>query len=300
MKKLLIISLSIVCPCWVWGGSLSSTFSEVLVQNLQPGQRYSLTEIANFPYNVKNTGDESIQIKTEFVIPGKTSIRPGFEIIPDTGWVKLGDSQFILGSSATKTSDIVIEIPKNRRYLNKKYQVNIWSHTLNSNGGFAVTAGLESILLITTDKQLSDAASEKNQIEQSGANLNFDIQPRELIVKDIQIGKNNDISQLARIKLKITNLNKIDCKFGIRSLSKTEAMTSPKQGYRACPDPAFLSFSESEFKLGPKEEKEVSVYINFPDNNKFKDKKYMFVVCASAGELETSGGIYSRLYIETK
>ncbi|MFH1369512.1 MAG: Fn3-like domain-containing protein [Elusimicrobiota bacterium] len=276
--------------------SISSTFSEILVENLQPGQKYSLQQIANFPYNLQNGSGEDINVKIEVIKPRKANLRPDFEVIPDTSWVTLQYNAFDLAPDQTKTSDVMIQIPEKSKYLNKKYQVSIWSRTVNSGGGFGVSTGLESILLITTDKEfIKEIGTEAKSPEPSG--LNFQVKPREMIAADVITGKPVDLFESDKIILKVTNSGNKDVSFKIKSLTAKEALTKLREGYLDCPDSSFLSFSEPEFTLPAGGEKNVKLTLCFPPKTKFKNKKYMFVVYTMCGE---TGGIYSRLLVETK
>jgi len=269
--------------------SISSTFSEILVENLQPGQRYSLAQIANLPYNIKNSSDRDINIKIEVIKPKKGTLRPDFEVIPDTGWVSLQNVDFTLAQNEAKTSDVIIRIPKKSKYLNKKYQVNIWSRTVEGGGGFGVSTGLESVLLLTTDKAFVDAIeSPPGDHPEARGGLDFQVQPREIIAFS---------TSTENPALKVTNTGSAPRTFKLTCLTAREALTRLREGYLDCPDPSFLAFSEPEFTLAAGGEKEVKLSLHFPDKKKYKNKKYMFVVYTMCGN---TGGIYSRLLVETK
>lgn len=283
-KHILILSL-LVLSASARAASISSTFSEVLVENLQPGEQYSLSDIASLPYNIRNASDKNIEMSVEVIKPKKGFIRPGFEAIPDSGWVSLREKTLALAPGETKTSDVIIKIPKNSKYLNKKYQAGIWARTVESGGGLAVSAGLESVLLITTDRAFIKSAGP----DRGKPGLNFSVRPRELSL--------SGVSRSTGTVITVTNFNAGECRFRMSSLSSGSALTKPVDGYAYAPDPDFLTFSDREFTLPSGAAKDVAVSVNFPEGKRFSGKKYMFVVYVMAGE---TGGIYSRILVDTK
>jgi len=281
-------------PAGVGAASISTTFSEILVENLQPGQKYSLKKIADLPYSLKNGSERDIRIKTEVIKSSKGNLRPDFEVIPDTGWISLQQSTFEIAPGETGTSDVIIQIPEKSKYLNKKYQVSIWSRTVENGGGFGVSTGLESILLITTDKEfIKEAVVEGKTATPPG--LNFQVKPREMSAAGVAAGTPVNLTVQFNMALKITNTDNKERSFKLKSLTAKEALTKLREGYRDCPDPSFLTFSEPEFTLPAGGVKDVQMSLNFP--SKYRNKKYMFVIYTMCGE---TGGIYSRLLVETK
>jgi hypothetical protein len=298
MKCSILIGAFLLASPAAHAGSLTSTFSEVLIQNLQPGQKYSLQEVANFPYNIKNIGGDDIQIKMEVIPPSPNVLRPGYEVIPDTGWITLEKNQFVVRSSETQTSDIIITIPRKDEYLGKRYQVNLWSRTLGLNGGLNITAGLESVLLITTDKEFSKV--ENYPGNPAPVNLNFEVKPRVITAKKVKLGGKVEVSKNSGTAWRVTNLNAKKCAFTVKGLSAKEAAIKQKEGYEDCPDPSFLSFDRERFSLSPRAARDVRIYLNIPDKQEYRNKKYLFVILTAAGEDTRSGGVYTKLLVETE
>lgn len=297
-KILSVLAILLCYPCNVFGVTLSTTFSEVMVENLQPGAVYSMEAIASYPLKVVNKSEKGVKLKIEVVYPKDGNLREGFEKIPDLSWVRIEKEDFTLEPGETAVTDITISVPRKKGYFGKKYQVNIWSHTLGSaeDGVLSFAAGLESILLFTTDKVKRKISREKT----GKINLNFDLSPRSIFVKDVKLGEVQDIKELTGEVLKIYNTDKVSHTYKVRSLSVEESLTRLKMDYQDCPDPSCLTFSESEFTVPPKETKEIKMYLNFPDKMLYRNERYMFIIDVSLKEEGVSGGVISRIYVMTE
>jgi hypothetical protein len=129
----------------LYAGGLSTTFGEVKLENLKIGEEYSMEEAAEFPLVVQNTSDEQLAIKVEILYPKKEELKEGFEPIPDISWISLEKEQFSLKPQEGAKTDVIIKIPNDKKYLGKKYQVYLWSHTV----GRSLGVGLKSRLLFT-------------------------------------------------------------------------------------------------------------------------------------------------------
>lgn len=149
MKNLLfaIFLLGLVCFSFqaAEAGGLSTTFSEVTLDNLEIGKTYSTREVASLPLEVVNTGKLPINLKIEPVMPQEPELKAGFEPILDLSWIRLEKSEFNnIKPSESAITDVVFSVPHKEKYKGKKYQVFIWSHTT----GGAIGIGLKSKLLL--------------------------------------------------------------------------------------------------------------------------------------------------------
>lgn len=130
----------------VFAAGLSTGFSEVTLENLEIGKSYSTNEVAGLPLAVVNTGDRSIDLRAELLLPEKSELKEGYEAIPDLNWIELKQKEFFkIEPKQTATTDVVIHIPNDKQYKGKKYQVYIWSHTI----GMQIGVGLKSRLLLS-------------------------------------------------------------------------------------------------------------------------------------------------------
>ncbi|MBL7069717.1 MAG: hypothetical protein ISS34_07665 [Candidatus Omnitrophica bacterium] len=128
-------------------GGLSSRLVEVRLKDLTPGKIYSVKESTGKILDVTNTTEDiTVNIGIEPEKPVDYNLVPGYEPIPDLSWVAIEKNYFkkVDPGESVKT-DILISIPKDKRYAGKKYQVYIYSHTA---GEAMMRVGIMGRLLI--------------------------------------------------------------------------------------------------------------------------------------------------------
>jgi hypothetical protein len=274
-------------------GGLSTQLGEAVVENLQIGQTYNLTRLANLNLIVTNTSDFAVDLRMDVLLPSGSEMREGAEPIPDTSWVKLSRNLFTLGPNEKAKADIIISIPDDDGLLGRKYQVMIWSHTLGSGAGMFLAYGLKTRLIFTID---SVRASQDFVAMSSNADISFTLKPEEIFVDNVEPGEVFDVESRTGLVLKITNPGEHPQTFRLKSRSVENSLAKLTDDYEDTPDASYLRFSEDEFVLAPGEIKPVNVYLEFPADRRYAGKKYMFVIHAySVGETVTTG-VYSRLY----
>ena len=294
MKKIgsrFFIGLTVVVvlatPHELKAGGLSTHLGEAVIENLQIGQTYNLKNLANLRLIVTNTSDYAVDLKMDVLLPGSSELKNGAIPIPDTSWVKLSQNFFTLGPNEKASSDIIISIPDDDRYLGKKYQVMIWSHTVGGKAMF-LAYGLKSRIILTTDTVKAD---DGEAITSSDATVNFRLSPQEMFLDDVELGKVYDVEERAGLILKIANPGDREQVFKLQSRTVANSVATLTKEYNDAPDATYLSFSESEFVLPPNGNK-----LNFPPKREYSGNRYMFIIHAySAGEKITTG-VYSRLY----
>lgn len=135
MASLILLS-SVSC---LYAGGLSSHFVEEKMDNLKPGNAYSVKEVTKRALSVENTTkDVTVDIEIVPEKPVDYNLVPGYEPIPDLSWVKIEKNYFKdVGPGGSVETDILITIPSGKEYFGKKYQVYIYSHTAGA-GTFRV------------------------------------------------------------------------------------------------------------------------------------------------------------------
>lgn len=293
-----ILLFLINVPFKVKAGGLSTQLGEVVIENLQIGQTYNLKKLINLQLIVTNASDYAVELKMEVLSPDKSELRQGAEPIPDTAWVKLSQNFFKLSPNGKAISDIILSIPDNNRYLGKKYQVIIWSHTLpGGSGGMFVACGLKSRIILTLDK-VRKAKSEA--ITSSDARIDFKLKPEQIFLEKVELGRVYDVEKNTGIVLKVINPSEREQVFKLQSLKVKNSMATLVEEYQDAPDTSYLKFSENRFVLPPKGAKTIKIYLNFPQKKEYSGKKYMFIIHALAEGEKVTTGVYSRLYASIK
>ena len=268
-------------------GGLSTTFGEVVIENLKIGQTYSVRQLANIPLTVLNTGDRLVELKMDILRPQESELKKGYEPIPDTSWVSLEQSFFTVEPKGKAETDVFISIPDDERYLGGKYHVWIWSHTV----GGMIGLGLKSRLLFTISPGEAEPA-EKERDREVGGNLNFDVEPKEIYLHNIEIGKIYNVEKETGITLNVINPNDQEYIYKVRSIRVADSLLELKEGYEDCPESSFLGFSKTEFTVPARGGEKVQMFVSFPNDRTYAGRKYMFVIHTTQGGV----GSYSRVY----
>lgn len=151
MKGILtVLFISLFSIQSAFAGGLSTAFGQVLVKNLPLGKDYSMETGAKTPLIITNTSNQKVNLKIEVLSPQESELKEDFEPIPDIAWIKLSQKEFVVEPNQSAKTDVIISIPDDKKYLGKKYQVFIWSHTV----GRAIGVGLKSRLLFTIMKDM--------------------------------------------------------------------------------------------------------------------------------------------------
>lgn len=268
----------------ILGMGISTEFNNIFVENLQPGGVYNLTEVANLPLKVKNTGEEKVGIDIQPVFPQEGSMREGFEIIPSTEWLNLSKTKFEVSPGEYAVTDVIIAVPDDEKYLGKKFQVNIWSCVSGIGSGaglLSVTPGIEGSLLFSISP-----VKTKEKIKP--VDLSFEVNPNELYAAAV-----SSYGVIGSIEIK--NISKRTGKYKISRSDINNVNIRIKDGYEVAPEDIVLSFVPAEIKIKKKKSGIFNVYAEIPEIKKYSGKKFMTLM-----EIKTDGkGISGRKFIKT-
>jgi len=291
-----IVAVILIWPCYMEASGLKTGLGEVVIENLQIGQTYNLTKLANLKLVVTNTSYNTVDLQMDVLLPDLNQLRQEAEPLPDKSWVKLSQDLFKVDPNQKANTDIIISIPDDDQYLDKKYQFIIWSHTLGE-GGMNMAVGLNSRIIFTTDKV---KASHSESFNQSDASVDFTLKPEEIHLDNIELDKIYDLENNSGSILTITNPSMREKKFRILSQTVENSLATLTGGYSDAPDTSYLKFSENEFVLPAQGTRDISMFLKFPPNKEYSGKKYMFIIHAYTIDENISTGVYSRLYVSVK
>jgi hypothetical protein len=273
-------------------GGISTSFTEVAVRNLSIGKNYAMGEKVGRKLEVRNRGENSIELKMEVLVPSKSELKEGYEPIPEASWIELEKDYFSVEPSKSAVTDVIVTIPNDKKYLGKKYQAYIWSHTVGK-GNLPIALGLKSKLLLEISEQERDLSKE------FGGKFDFAIFPDEIVLGNVKLGKIYDIKKVFGKLLEVKNCSLYSRIYEIKSISREKAGIGVKNGYEDCPNPDFLTFDKSKFDLKGKKKTRVKMYLNFPKREEYAGKKYIFVVRIRFLGEEFLLNRYLKLYVST-
>lgn len=298
LRREIVIVVSLLIAFFsrdVFATALTANFGEIVVQELRIGYPFSLKERAHLTYIITNPGSKPIEVKIEIKAPLGGKVKKGYEPIPDVSWIKLEKDFFIVNPNEQVSTDIVFNIPKDEKLIDKKYQVSLFPYTFDG----ILRIQVESNILFTISKETEPYPTflGVNGVKERAT---FDLEPLEFNLENISLGKKIDIAKVLGKSLKITNTSDRECTFYLNTRQFAGFYADIKQGYVDTPDPHFLSFEQESITIKPNESKQVKLFLKFPDDKKYKGKKYGFLIPVVLGHQEVPMVKYLYLYVTTK
>jgi hypothetical protein len=273
-----------------FAAGISTRFGDVTVTNLRVGNRYSMREVARLPLVIENKSNKTIDLRIDVLAPADNELKPGYEPIPDISWIQLEKRELKIGPGMYGQTDVFIDIPDNSEFEDQKYQVYIWSHTV----GGAIGLGLKSRLRFDTISE--NSAAEKESGEKAAGTFEFEANPLEIVLEKVTPGRSFDVEKETGIVFKIRNNAKESRVFKVESIRVSDSYAELPKGFLECPYPSFLLLeTEPQFTLPAGIEKQIPLYVNFPDKEEYRGKNYLFLIHI----LQESVGIYSKVYVST-
>lgn len=288
MRKIVLAFLGfVVCPILAYAGGLATELGEAVIGDLQIGSSYNLTEVAGLPLVVINTGENEVELRIEPVLEKET--KEGYEPIPELSWITISKDKFYLLPQERAVSDIIISIPNDENLLGKRYQVNIWSHTVGEAG--RVSLGLSSRLLLRI-------AEKEKPIPEKSEGINLLLLPESIELNWVKPGYVYDAKKEKKVSFIVENRSLVPVECILETLKPSESYALLEEGYLDPPNPAYLILSERKLVLKGYEKKEVCLFAAFPKMKEYGKKNYMFVVHLKG--LSIPLGVYSKVYVKTK
>ena len=297
----IVLLMSINLP-WANAFGIRTKFGLVVVENLQPGQTYNIRKLVGLPLRVVNASDKQVNIKIDLKKPNPEQeegmVAKHFEPIPDLSWIKLSRDFFVVDPGHAADAEVLVTIPDDDKYLGKRYQVNIHSRTI---GKRFINVGLMSKLRITiakrrmTDEERIAEAHREEIIK----NIDFQVLPHTIFIDGVKLGKKIDIQKKYKQSLKIVNPNNEEFSYRIMTVTAWQATVGVIPGYEETPDRNFLSFSERELSVPAISIRETKMFLQIPDEEKYKGKRYQFVIGVEVLNQPIIYRVYSRLFVST-
>jgi len=281
------------------GVGLKTYFGEVVVENLRIGQKYNLRDLVNLPLEVVNTSDFPVDLEMELQYPSEKDKRADYEVIPSISWIELTKTYFTVEPGGSAVADVIISIPDDEKYLGKKYQVNIWSHI--PEGTRPLVVGLLSRLLITiAPERKAGRVIPEEERKKIISSLDFYVTPPNIVVREAKIGKKIDLEKFIGQTLKIMNPNDKPFSYRVTVKRVKDSLAGLKSGFEDTPDPSFLKLDKTEVTAEPLSIKEVKMFLEFPKEERYEGKNYMFIISVEVLGQEIKFSRYTKVFVFTK
>lgn len=295
MKKRIFFCLLFLTYTNILFAGITTNFFVVDFNNLKIGQIYSSKELANFPYKIFNQGEEKVRVRLDIQVPEKEDIpesrqKLGYEPIPDVSWIHLEKDEFIIAGGENAESDVIIGVPADEKYLDKKYMATIWCHTVpldEQSGG--VYVGIYSHLYFT----ISPYPPTKEELEEFcklPAAVPFKVNPKEIIIEKI-IPKQNYQGEI-----EIVNPGLQEYSYEIFLCNPQDIELPLKEGYQDLPDFNFLKFSRNLVKVSGESSQKINFVVNISDE-KYADSNFMTVIVVQLIQTKAPITIYVPVYL---
>jgi hypothetical protein len=212
----------------------------------------------------------------DVLVPDEVELKHQARPVPDLSWIALSCDTFILDAGQEAVSDIMISIPDDERYLGKRYQFVIWSHTVPSmEGGMFLATGLKSRIIFTTDTVRAEAEPETAHPSGSVA---FSVQPNEIRLDAVPVGIRYDVLRANGTALVVHNPTAKELVLRLYSKTVDGSLATLEPGWEDTPDAGYLTFDENQIMVPPQAELAVKFYINIPQEAQLQGKRLMFLI----------------------
>lgn len=296
MRRILTAAAVLALATAAQAAGLRTPFGEVIVRNIKIGQTYSLYKLVNLPLRVINTGDNEVDLRVETIAIRPEEVKTGYEAA-GRDWVRVERSSFTLGPNREAATDLIITVPNDPALLGRRYEADIWSHTVNSG---ALQVGLRSRLLLHVDSAPpSDEELKKKFVDETLANLDFTVMPINAQIGGIPLGRELDLRKERKISIKLINPNDRALDFRVRSIPSWESMIRPPEGYEDAYDPKWLRAEKEIVNVEGNSISETSLSLNIPDDARNRGKNFFFIVSFELLEQKIPTRVYYRLMVST-
>lgn len=284
---------------------LATPTADIEANNLRIGQTYNLTQMANLPFKVTAMHREH-RVRLTLLVPTTGQCRPGFEPLPDITWVTISRNGFDLLSGETGEADITISIPNDEKYMGRNFEVKLLAVTtpktvpMEESGASIGVGVMASLRFKVAAKPLTEEEKEKFKKAEYKA-VNIELTPNDLFLEDsIEVGKKVDIEKKFGKTLKLVNTGEAPVKVRVRSVSLAESGIQPPAGWEAGPDASYIVIPREKVKIRPLEVKKLPFFVYIPNEERFRGKKYFFIVEVSVEDELVKTSYRSKIYVITR
>ncbi|MDO8734238.1 MAG: hypothetical protein Q7K21_03665 [Elusimicrobiota bacterium] len=282
--------------CYLYAG-ISTTFADVVLENLQIGRSYNLRTTKNVSMIIKNMADETIDVNITLTKPEKDDLKGGYEPIPDTNWIQIVPNKYRLGPFEKGSSDVIITIPNDEKLIGRHFQIRLLSAGMSvpAPAGQLVIATGTSTRLRLSIGTLGPEVLKAEKKRKKMMTLDFEMDPVNIIIKEpIELGKKIDLRKEKGIKLNL--INRATESVQLNMIVATDQPT-PEKDYEIG-NPKFLEIKPKKITLEGESLKKLELYLKIPDEEKYRNKKYVFFIKAEV-PAEVPVEVFSKLFVTT-
>lgn len=248
IKIMALILLALSCSGNVWAAALAVNYSDIVLENLQPGVPVSLLQRTGGALGVNNVDSLGANIYFDILVPNKSQLMEGYEPIPDVKWLKLERGNSWIKANQTENFDLIVYVPYDQKLFGKKYQAILMVYALEGIGALKSNIKTKILLSFTAERYKSEDLDQKIGEDQINNKIVM-IYPKITLIEKVNLKKKLDFSRLV-----VTN----------NSTDKI-ALTLYAIGLENVPATAgLIGFKNPNIELNNKESRSIDVSIDLP------------------------------------
>lgn len=284
---------------------IAMRFVDITLEKVDPGVSFNLRTLKSLPLVVVNQDAvEPVDVMVETVIPDGNEMKEGYEPIPNPSWIQIVPNRFRLGPKASASSDVVVTIPEDPKYVGHHYEAIIWAHTETRNkaqsGGVVFETGLRTRFRLSIGTMGPASLQREKALKKLATiNTNFNIAPDSLYLSDpIPVGKTVNLKVERKAAFKVVNQSDDPVELKL-SAAPADPNMLPQAGYVDAPDHKWLTIEPEKVSVEGNAIKQVVLKVTIPDKPEYRNKKYMFVVQTTLADESLPLAYKNSLYITT-
>lgn len=251
---------------------LGARFGDVILENAQPGTTYDLREVAHVPFGVENRGDADADVAVRFEQPAAQGLAKDYEAVPDPGWFKAVPTKIRIGAHAIGYFDLLLSIPNDPALKGKHYQATVTAAMV---GDAMLNVGIQNRIRFSIGAGPQSLREEKKK--KAMQQLDFDVTPSEIYLRDVPVGKTYDARKEARKSIRVANYASDALSVQMTVAGWDRDYVIP-EGYESIPDPKWIAVQQPQMKIDGEAIGVTSVTLDIPDDPKWKGRKFAAMV----------------------
>jgi hypothetical protein len=243
-----LVLLALSCAGSMWAAALTVNYSDIVLENLQPGVPVSLLQRTGGALGVNNIDSLGANVFFDILVPNKSQLMEGYEPIPDIKWIKLERSNSWIKTNQTDNFDLVVYAPYDQKIFGRKYQAILMVYALEGIGMLKSNIKTKILLSFSAERYKNDALEQKIGEDQTNNRIVM-IYPKITSIKEVNLKKKLDFSRLV-----VTNNSAEKIAFTLYAIVLGNVQAAAD----------LVSFKNPNIELNNKESKSIDVTIDFP------------------------------------
>src|ERR1044071_277843 len=274
---------------------IRTDFGDVMIDNVGLGRSYNLRDLAGKPLKVTNRGQQTVTLLMDVQAPNIKDITPqrremGFKPLPSPSWVTLSQSQFVVPPGESAYTDVVVTIPNDPSLYGKKFQIGIYSRTVDK--GFLHVGVWSNLFLTVIPNPETQAAMEKTKKRGFIGTMDYTLLPDKLVILNAPIGRKIDIAKEIKRTIKLANSGSEAIELRAKVIPVGDSPIGLQEGFEEAKDLGWLKLSSDTFKVEPDSFVDPGLILEFPNDPKLLKKKIMFVIKVDPADSDIVGITY--------